>query len=51
MRRQITKETIKVSDTSKHIRVLIDPKTVVTVKDMSAFEFWLAKYPGARIIN
>ena len=51
MRKQITKEQIKISDTSKHIKVLIDSKTVVTVKDMSSFEFWLSKYPGARIIN
>jgi hypothetical protein len=51
MRKLITKETIKVPDTSKHIKVLIDPKTVVTVKDMSGYEFWLSRYPGAKIIN
>jgi hypothetical protein len=51
MRKQVTKIASKVSDTSKHIKVLIDPKTVVTVRDMSGFEFWLAKYPGAKIIS
>lgn len=51
MRKQITKETIKVSGTSQHIKVMIDSKTVVTVKDMTAFELWLSRYPGARIIN
>jgi hypothetical protein len=51
MREQVIKVAHKVSDTSKHIKVLIDSKTVVTVKDMSSFEFWLLKYPGARIIN
>jgi hypothetical protein len=51
MRKQITKIAHKVSVASKHIKVLIDPKTIVTVKDMSSFEFWLSKYPGARIIN
>lgn len=51
MRKQITKEEIKVSNTSKHIKVMIDSKTIVTVKDMSAFEIWLSRYPGAKIIT
>lgn len=49
-KKQVTTESIRVIDPLKAIRVQLDPRTIVTVKNMSAFEVWLSKFPGARII-
>ena len=51
IRKNVTAESIRVIDPSKAIRVQLDPRTIVTVKDMSAVELWMSKYPTARIIN
>ena len=51
MRNQIKKVESKALDSSKHIKIQLDAKTVVTVRDMSAFEVWLSRFPNARIIN
>ena len=49
-RKQITRESIRVIDPSRLIKIQLDPRTVVTVKDMSSFEKWLANFPNAKII-
>ena len=49
-KKQLTTGSIRVIDPLKAIRVQLDPRTIVTVKNMSAFELWLSKFPGARII-
>ena len=48
---QITKEQTKVADTSKPMKILINSRTIINIKDKNRLEFWLAKYPEAKIIN
>jgi hypothetical protein len=50
VKKQKSIESIRVIDPVKAIKVQLDPRTIVTVKNMSAFELWLSKFPGARII-
>jgi hypothetical protein len=45
-----TSASIRILDPLKRIKIQLDPRTVVTVKDMSAFEVWLSNFPNARII-
>jgi hypothetical protein len=51
MRKKIQKVTSKIPDPSKSIKVQIDARTIVTVKSMSAFEQWLSRFPGSKIIQ
>ena len=32
------------------ITVRLDKKTIITIKDMSKFDFWKEKYPGAVVL-
>lgn len=34
----------------KKIRIRLDHKTVITLKDMTRFEYWKQQYPNAVII-
>lgn len=43
--------SIRVLDPLKRIRIQLDPRTIVIVKNMSAFQVWLASFPNARIIQ
>lgn len=36
---------------SKHIKVRLDQRTIVMLKDISALEFWKKKYPEAKIMT
>ena len=51
MRNQNKKVVTNVPDSSKHIKVQLDSKTTVIVRDMDAYEAWHAKYINSRIIN
>jgi TusA-related sulfurtransferase len=51
MRKKTTKMEAKEMNPSKLIKVWIDDKTIVMVKDQSAFELWLALFPNAKIIQ
>ena len=51
MRKKVTKVEAKEVNPSKLIKVWIDDKTIVMVKDQSAFELWLARFPNAKIIQ
>ena len=44
-------KTVTDAPRKKLIKVQLDHRTVVTLKDMSAFKFWLEKYPNAKIIT
>jgi hypothetical protein len=49
-KRQVTISSIRAIDPLKLIKVQLDARTIVTVKNMLAFELWLSKFPSARII-
>jgi hypothetical protein len=51
MRNQTKKVESKVSNPLKSIKIQLDSKTIVTVRNMSAFEVWHSRFPDARIIN
>ena len=51
MRKKIQKVTTKVPDPSKSIKMQIDARTIVTVKSNSAYEQWLERFSGAKIIQ
>ena len=47
------KQKIEVAKSSKSInpiKVYINEKTTVTIREMSSFQIWLKRFPGARII-
>jgi hypothetical protein len=50
-RKQITIESIRVIDPLKLIKIQLDLRTIVTVKDMTSFEKWLVNFPNAKIIT
>ena len=35
----------------KCIRVRLDDRTIVLIKSMKNFDFWKARYPGARLMD
>lgn len=35
----------------KKIRVRLDHKTIITIKDLAKFDFWKEKYPKAVILD
>jgi hypothetical protein len=51
MRKQKAKAEDKKMDQSELIKVQIDDKTVVMVRNMSAYEQWHERYPNAKIIQ
>jgi hypothetical protein len=50
MRNRSKKVERKAPDSSKHIRIQLDAKTVITVKDNSRFDVWRSVFPNARIL-
>ena len=44
------KENVKDSF-NKHIRIRLDRKTIITLKDMTRFDYWKSLYPNAMIIS
>jgi hypothetical protein len=50
MRKQIEKVAQNVAKPLQHIRILVDDKTIVTVRDSISIEHWLKRFPAARII-
>jgi len=44
------KKTDKIKELQPKIKVRLDHKTVITVRDMAKFEFWKEKFPDAVII-
>lgn len=44
------KENVKQTIT-KHIRIRLDRKTIITLKDMTHFDYWKSLYPNAMIIS
>ena len=43
------KETVK--ETVNHIRIRLDRKTIITLKDMTRFDYWKGLYPNLQIIS
>ena len=41
----------KIEEVVKQIKVRLDKRTVITLKDLSALEFWKEKYPKLQIIS
>lgn len=39
-----------VKELQEKIRVRLDNKTIITIKDISKLDFWKEKYPNAEII-
>lgn len=39
-----------VKELHEKIRVRLDNKTIITIKDMSKLDFWKEKYPNAKVI-
>jgi hypothetical protein len=39
------------SPNEKYIKVRLDPRTTVLLKNMKNFAFWKEKYPGAEVIG
>jgi hypothetical protein len=39
-----------VKELQPKIKVRLDSKTVITIRDMAKFEFWKEKYPSAVVI-
>lgn len=44
------KENVKKS-IQKHIRIRLDRKTIITLKDMTRFDYWKSLYPNAMVIS
>ncbi|MGB0404164.1 MAG: hypothetical protein ACPGEG_08710 [Salibacteraceae bacterium] len=44
-----TKE--KIQEVVKQIKVRLDKRTIITLKDLSALEFWKEKYPNLQVID
>jgi hypothetical protein len=38
-------------DTSSRIKLRIDSRTIIVVKNQEALDMWRGKYPGAQIID
>ena len=51
MRKEILKPAPGADKTIKLIRVLIDEKTIVTMRNIASFEHWQKRFPEARILN
>jgi hypothetical protein len=51
MRKTKSKVAPQPSKSDGLIKVWIDDRTTVTVKDKSGFEQWLARFPNAKIIE
>ena len=45
------KKTDKMKELKPKIKVRLDHKTIITVRDMTKYEFWKEKYPDAVIID
>ncbi|MFH2096471.1 MAG: hypothetical protein ABIJ16_12245 [Bacteroidota bacterium] len=44
------KKAFKPADDSQRIKIRLDKKTVITIRDLSLFTLWKEKYPNAEII-
>lgn len=40
----------KIQNAVKQIRVRLDKRTIITLKDLSKLEFWKEKYPNLQVI-
>jgi hypothetical protein len=49
--RMARKKKDKIKELKPKIKVRLDHKTVITVRDMAKFEFWKEKFPNAVIIS
>jgi hypothetical protein len=41
----------KIKELKPEIKIQLDHKTIITLKDMKKFDFWKEKYPKAMVIN
>lgn len=41
----------KIKDVVKNIKVRLDNRTIITLKDLSALDFWKEKYPNLQVIS
>ena len=48
---RVKEPILKQAATTAKIKVRIDTRTVITIKDMSAFKLWKEKYPAAVIVE
>lgn len=51
MGRPRTRKSSKVKELKPRIKVRLDSKTVITIRDMGKLEFWKEKFPDAIIIQ
>lgn len=45
-----SRKKAKIKELKPKIKVRLDNKTIITLRDKSKFEFWKEKYPGAVIL-
>lgn len=41
----------KIKELKPKIKVRLDNKTIITIRDMTKFDFWKEKYPDAAVIQ
>jgi hypothetical protein len=41
----------KIEKAVKNIKVRLDKRTIITLKDLSALEFWKERYPKLQVIS
>jgi hypothetical protein len=50
-KRRVRNPILKQGPTTAKIKVRLDPRTFITIKEMSALAFWKTKYPDATIVS
>ncbi len=47
----MARKKIKAHKLESKIKVRLDKRTIIYLKDITKLEFWLQKYPNAEVIN
>ncbi len=51
MARPRKKKNTKVKELKPKIKVRLDSKTIITIRDMTKLDFWKEKYPDAAVVQ
>jgi len=49
--KRVSSATLKQGPTTAKINVQLDARTRITIKDISALELWIGRYPNAKVIS
>ena len=48
---RVKEPIMKQAATTAKIKIRLDNRTIITIKDKSAFKLWKVKYPNAEIVD